>query len=216
MNSSKTTVKETEVDFQRWELPEVGDGRGKQDDLPTAAEIEAIEKQAYDEGLQRGYDEGLKQGLEAGEAEIQQKSDQLQQLMNSLVEPFNELDESVIEQTATLAIAISKQLIRRELHTEPDQVVGIVREALSALPVSARKIRVYLHPDDAELVRSILSLHDEDDDELHTWKMIEEPLMSRGGCKVSAENSTIDATVETRLQRVITTIMGGERADDKS
>ncbi|MCW9024466.1 MAG: flagellar assembly protein FliH [Gammaproteobacteria bacterium] len=212
---SSQTSDDKAVEFERWELPDVSSGsNSSRPGHLTAAKLEEIEQQAYEEGLAKGYEEGLAKGLKEGETEIQAKSEQLQQLMESLVLPFQDLDDEVVEQTATLAIAISRQLIRRELHTEPDQVVGIVREGLTALPVSARRIRVYLHPEDAELVRKILSLHDENDDELQTWRIIEEPLMSRGGCKINAENSTIDATVETRLQRVITTIMGGVRADD--
>lgn len=181
--------------------------------LPTAAEIESIQKQAYTEGHDRGYREGYEKGLAKGETEVREQGETFQKLIQTLDMPFEELDEQVIEQTAQLAIAVARQIIRRELHADPGQVVAVVRDALKALPVVTRKIRVFLHPDDAVLVREVLSLHDDDDDS-QTWRIIEDPLLSRGGCKINSENSTIDATVEMRLQRVITGIMGGERARD--
>ncbi len=207
--------------YERWELPVVGEqaeapGR---EALPTAAEIESIQKQAHAEGHENGYREGYREGfdkgLAEGEAEVRQRAARLQELLDQLEAPFEELDEAVIEQTAQLAIAVARQIIRRELHTDPGQVVGVVREALKALPIVARHIRVYLHPEDAALVREALSLQDEADDGSQTWRIVEEPLLSRGGCRITSENSTIDATVETRLQRVITGLLGGERASDE-
>ncbi len=203
--------------YERWELPAVGDGKdslsARKSAQPTAAEIESIQKQAYDEGHESGYRDGYEKGLADGEAEIRRKAEAFQTLIQALDTPFDDLDEQVIEQTAQLAIAVARQIIRRELHMDPGQVIAVVREALKSLPVMARKIRVFLHPEDAVLVREVLSLHDGDDGS-QTWRIIEEPLLSRGGCKINSENSTIDATVETRLQRVITEIMGGERAHD--
>ena len=206
--------------YERWELPVIeakkaGDKtQDTQETQPiTAAEIESIQKQAYTEGHGNGYRDGYEKGLAEAEAEIRQQAETFQSLIQILDTPFADLDEQVVEQTAQLAIAIARQIIRRELHTDPGQVVAVVREALKALPVMSRKIRVFLHPEDAMLVREVLSLHDESD-ESQTWKVIEEPLLSRGGCKITSENSTIDATVETRLQRLITEILGGERSRD--
>lgn len=216
---SDTTMpprKETAA-YERWELPDVGEGMGNKmggvgSRLPTAAEIESIQKQAYTEGHDRGYREGHAKGLAQGETEVRQKAKTFEELIQTLDTPFEDLDEQVIEQTAQLAIAVARQIIRRELHADPGQVVAVVRDALKALPVMTRKIRVFLHPDDAVLVREVLSLHDDEDSQ--TWRIIEDPLLSRGGCKINSENSTIDASVEMRLQRVITGIMGGERVRD--
>ncbi len=200
--------------YERWELPDVGEQVSNKigSRLPTAAEIESIQKQAYTEGHDRGYRDGYEKGLAKGETEVRQKAETFQELIQMLDTPLDELDELVIEQTAQLAMAVARQIIRRELHADPGQVVAVVRDALKALPVMARKIRVFLHPDDAVLVREVLSLHDDDDSQ--TWRIIEDPLLDRGGCKINSENSTIDASVEMRLQRVITGIMGGERTRD--
>jgi len=205
--------------YERWELPVVGEEENnnaeqENTELVTAAEVELIYKQAYDEGHESGYADGHEKGLAEGQTEIRQQVETFQTLIKTLDAPFDELNEQVVEQTAQLAMAVARQIIRRELHMDPGQIVGVVRDALKALPVVARKIRVSLHPDDAVLVREALSLHEQAEDDSQTWRIIEDPLLSCGGCKITSENSTIDATVETRLQRVITGIMGGERAHD--
>ena len=201
--------------YVRWELPSVNNPETERKiKQVTAEKLEAIEQAAYKEGKENGYKDGYNKGMEKYKSKVDDTCKNLEALMTALVKPFEDLDEEVIEQTAGLAIAISRQLVRRELHAEPDHIIGVVRDALSALPVSARKIRVYLHPDDALLVRNVLSLKDENDTDMQPWHIIEDPLLSRGGCRINAENSVIDATVETRLQRIITSIMGGERSYD--
>jgi flagellar assembly protein FliH len=198
--------------FERWELPHVND-ESRRGSRATAGQLESLQKQAYEEGFSEGREAGFRQGLEQGAQEVQQRVEYLAQLIEALNTPFEALDEQVIEQTAQLALAVAQQLVRRELKADPEQLVGVVREAVSILPVSARNIRVFLHPDDAGLLREALSLGGAEDD-ARVWQIVEDPLISRGGCRVSAENSMIDATLEKRLQRMVAGLLGGERATD--
>ncbi len=212
--------------YERWEVPNISapdmDGaiqktrQQKETELVTAAKIEEIQKQAWDEGFAQGHQEGIEKGLEDARVVIEQKLSQLDSILNLLAHPLEELDDVVIEQTAELAMAVARQLVRRELRTDPGQIIAVVREAINELPVSARKVRVMLHPDDASLVREAFSRPEEDEEAALNWRIVEEPLLQVGDCKVVAENSSIDATVEKRLNRVIAQVLGGERADDKT
>ena len=66
---------------------------------------------------------------------------------------------------------------------------------------------MHLHPDDAALVREALSPAEGD----LAWIIVEDPLITRGGCRVTTDNSQIDATAEARLNTVISAIAGDER-----
>lgn len=211
MSSSKV-VDNPQSAYERWELPHVHDDATPRSPA-TASQLEAVQQQAYEEGFAQGKQEGYDKGLAEGQEEIRRRVEQLERLMSALTEPFDELDEEVIEQTGQLAMSVAQHVIRRELKTEPGQVIAVVREAVNALPVSARNIRVQLHPEDAQLVREALSLGEADSDN-RLWQVVEEPLISRGGCKVVAENSTIDATVDKQIARISTAIFGGERVSD--
>ena len=184
----------------------------------TVDEIEAMQKQAYDEafaqgkkdGYSQGFTEGSKQGYEENVQVLQAKAAEFASLMASLSQPFQALDAEVEKELVKLAIAIATQIIRREIKLDPGQVIAAVREAIKVLPLSSQKISLHIHPDDAELVRSALSL----DEMSPAWKMVDDPLITRGGCKVNTEVSHIDATVENRLAAVIATLFGGEREHD--
>lgn len=181
----------------------------------TVEEIEAMQKQAYDEaftqgekaGFQQGYEAGLNQGQEESQRLMHQQAAEFTSLLEALNEPFKLLDEEVEKELVMLAIGIATQIIRREIKMDPGQVVAAVREAIKVLPLSSQKISLHLHPEDADLVRSVLSL----DEMSPAWTVVEAPLITRGGCQVDTDFSHIDATVENRLAAVIAGVFGGER-----
>lgn len=204
MTTSKVLEPES---YERWELPRVS---GPRVSTATAKELETIQKQAYDEAYAIGQKEGYQQKIQ----ELETQTQTLRSIIEMLSEPLKEMDDEVVNQLAQLSMTVAKQVVRRELHTEEGEIVGIVREAMNALPASTRKITLNIHPDDSELIRNAFSLGGEDDSDELRWKLIEDPMISRGGCKISSENSRIDATVEARLNRVINTLLGGERESD--
>lgn len=237
MNSSKNSdFSPSELEsLSVWRLPDVpaknqpgGIGvespKPKPPSMPhlTVTEIEDMQKQAFDEayaqgkseGFQQGFDQGFEEGSKKGYEEnvgvLNNKAAEFTQLMEALSEPFKTLDEEVEQELVKLAIGIASQIIRREIKLDPGQVIAAVRESVNVLPLSSQKIVLYLHPDDAELVRSTLSL----DEMTPAWGVVEDPLITRGGCKVDTDVSHVNATVENRLAAVVATIFGGEREQD--
>jgi flagellar assembly protein FliH len=204
----------------------------KQKATLTVEEIEDTQKQAYEEafaqgkleGFEKGFKEGESKGFEAGKTEgskkgyeekvqlLTEQAAQFSRLMESLAEPFNELDQSVEKELVNLVIEIASQLVRREIKVDPGQIIAVIREAVNALPVAAQKLTLHMHPEDATLVRSSLAL----DEISPPWEIIEAPLITRGGCKVETQTSSIDSSVENRLAAIVATVLGGEREEDAS
>ena len=206
---SKIIPKEDmEVGIENWSLPEVSvAGRREPTARPlTARQIEDLQQQAREEAFQQGRQEGL----EAGKKEIRARVRELESLMQTLTRPLEQLDSQIENELVHLALAVAKQLVRRELKTDPGQVLAVVREAMAALPLAARNVRLHLHPEDATLVREMLALGDNE----RGWQIVEDPVLSRGGCKISSDTSQIDASVERRLHTVIANVLGGQRETD--
>ena len=185
----------------RWNVPSIDGAEGS--GFPTAGRLEALQKEAYDEAWQKGHADGLA----AGENDARERLGRLNELLKALTHPFDDLDEMIEKQLVELAMAVVKQLFRREVRMDPTHVIGVVREAIQLLPAASRKVQLHLHPDDAALVRESLS---PSEGEL-AWTIVEDPLISKGGCNVTTENSRIDATNESRLQAAIAAITGDER-----
>ncbi len=235
MTSSSDPFSKSELeDVQRWALPDIsrGDQSFRSGVSPnsmrrmTVEAIEEMQRQAFDEAAEQGHKDGLKKGYAVGFEDAKQKGyekgygdakNDIQQtvakwvkLMESLEQPFNDLDDQVEEELVALAIGIARHVVDHELMANPEQVIAVVKKAMQVLPACSRKIRLYLHPDDAELIRSGLAL----DNAESKWTIIEEPSFTRGGCKVDTENSRIDATVEKRLSEVISSVYGNESTED--
>lgn len=172
----------------------------------TARQLEEIQERARAEG----FEQGLKEGRETGQQEFVARVQMLENMLGSLERPFEELDNCVEQQVARLAMLVARQLVRRELATEPEQVIAVVREALAALPVAARDVRLALHPEDAVLIRQALSMKDGE----QAMQIVEDPVQNRGGCRVFTDTSQIDSTVESRLNAVIAKVLGGQRSSD--
>jgi flagellar assembly protein FliH len=180
-----------------------------------AADLNDIEREAWDKGMAEGREAGLKAAQEqqkATQAEFDRRLQQLATLLDFMAKPLAELDDQVQRQLATLAGAIAKQVVRRELKTHPDEVVAVIRETVSLLPMAAREIRVHLNPEDAKLLRLRLTEVTSE----RAWSIAEDPILTRGGCRVTSENSSIDATVEQRLGAAIASVLGDERGGSAS
>ena len=173
--------------------------------MPTAQDIEQWRKQAEEEGYQ--------QGLVLARQEAEDLQRRLLQLIEFFEHPLQSLNEDIEHQLSQLAVTLAQQLVRRELKVDPGEIIGLIRDSVKLLPGNTRNISVLLHPEDARLVRNALSL--DSNDEEHTWKLVEDPMITRGGCEISAPPSSINATLENRLSELAAAVLGGDREQDE-
>lgn len=174
---------------------------------PDASELEKEARAIAEAGFQRGRSEGLA----AAAAEIQAKQRQfderiatLERILRELARPLERLDEYAVQELTTFALRIGGELARRELGADPGQVAEIIRRTVKELPLAHRDLRVHLHPQDLQAVRSRLdALRGED-----TWMLIESPDVGRGGCRLVVGDSRIDATLEERLRLLVEQSLG--------
>lgn len=199
------------AEVERWTLPAM-EGRvvDARRDRVTAADLEGIERAAWDEGHARGREEGLAAGAEETRrrvAEIDKRIGKLDRMLETLARPLVELDSEVERQLLVLAMTVARHVVRRELRSDPAQIIGILRDTLALLPAATRDVRVHLHPEDAALVNETLAGSTTE----RAWVLVEDPVMARGGCRVAAQHSNIDARVEARLNDAIAQLLGDER-----
>jgi flagellar assembly protein FliH len=194
---------------ERWALPAIEGpivgGRRARD----AAQERAVEAERA-----RGYEAGVaaaRAEMQPQSAELAARGARLDALLTALARPLAQLDEEVQAELLRLALAIGKQLARRELRADPTQVIALIREAVGQLPVAARGVHVHLHPEDAAVVREHLSAPAEQ----RAWSIVEDPTQTRGGCLVRTESSLIDARFESRVQALTSSLFGDERAAER-
>jgi flagellar assembly protein FliH len=197
----------------RWDLPAVA-GKTVQGRRAgrTVSELEDVEQRAHKEAFAKGHAAGLAAARAEQEKGLNQLKAQvmnIDKMLTAIAQPFKDLDAQVEEQLVQLSVTIARQLVRRELRMDPAQVIAIIRETVALLPAATRDVRVHLHPDDATVVREKLATPTAD----RAWTIVEDPVMTRGGCRVTTDTACIDQRLETRIQSIMATILGEERTD---
>lgn len=173
----------------------------------TAKSLEEITRQAYEEGFTQGKENGHKEGL----AIEQEKASQLDHVIQALKSKSEQFDELITQQLVEMTISIARHVIRRELSTNPEEIVAVIREAMALMPDSVANLTIKLHPEDAALVRDIYDLNGES---TMSWKIFEDPGIQRGGCILTSDTAEINAELDKRIQMIVTQLLGGVRSDD--
>lgn len=206
--SNRIILSEDSEDCPRWQIPDVGGPAGavhKGVKKPTDKEIEIRRQKGYEEGFAKGKQEGVV----AGQANLTKQAQNLVTIADQLSTPLAELDDDVVDELITLAMTIAKHMVRREIKTNPGEIVAVVREAAALLPTTSRTIKIFLHPEDAALLKESLSISEQG-----VWELLDDPALTRGGCRLVTESAQLDASIETRLAAVVAELMGGERKED--
>lgn len=200
-------------DVSRWDLPKVeGAPLSRGSGGVNVMHLAAVERDAWEHGYKAGHVEGVRKGeaeLKLRIAEVDVKVAALQAMIETLAKPLDDLDEGIEIEITRLALIIAKHLVRRELRLDPTQVIGIVRHTVGLLPIAARNIKVHLHPDDAAILRERLAAPVGE----REWDLREDPLMARGGCRVTTDNASIDARFEASIAAAMRGLLGDDRTE---
>jgi len=194
-------------EFRRWELPDVGPGaNAAAPNLRTLRQLEDIDQRAREEG----FASGLAEGRLAGAAEIATQVARISAIVSALEAPFANLDRAVENELVLVATIAATRIVRHEIALAPERILDAVRDAIAALPGYARNVRLFLTPDDAAIVRDHLTSSSSG----HPFEIVEDASLTTGGCRVQADTSTVDATLETRLATIIDALIGGSGLTD--
>ena len=171
----------------------------------TLEELEHIRQEAYQEAYNEGFQVGEKEGFHSGQLKAQQESEALlaprlqalEQLMLQLFDPIAQQDQALEQALLELLIRLVREVVQRELVLDSHQLEKIVKEALKLLPMGVEAVRIYLNPQDFAQIKALRARHEEQ------WRILEDDSLLAGGCRIETEHSQIDATVETRLSRIV-------------
>ena len=183
------------TDVRRFKLEELRQGAGG---LPGKSRSAATPSAppGYKEGLERGLEEGFQRGAAAAQEQFNHEHGL--QMPAALADVRTE----VAEQTIELALSVARQVIRAQLRTAPADIEPMVREAIGCLVDDRSSFALHLSPDDADLLGPIL----EPMLQSRSARIVPDPTIQTGGCRIGSPEAEIDATLGTRWQRVVAAI----------
>jgi flagellar assembly protein FliH len=171
-----------------------------------SAQRSPTDQAALQGARQAGYQDGYRDGLVALESFKQAFATQMSAQLGALVMAFDaefaQLESAMAEAVAASAAALARQVVRSELATHPDLVATVAAQAIEAVLLSAKHIRVHVNPADLPLVQQGAA----DALAARGARLLPDSTLSRGGCRVESDLGRIDAGIETRWAQAAATL----------
>lgn len=151
-------------------------------------ELEAVRKQAFQEGFQAGKSATEKRAAE----ELAKKLAELGRVFEEIAGYKNALRAEADRELMDLAFAIARRIVRREIAVDRGAVAALVASCMREFPAVAVK-KVLVHPDDLTLVREALGPGIE---------AAADASIARGGAVLETDQGRLDARIDAQLEEI--------------
>lgn len=174
----------------------------------TAAQLEEISNQAYEDvreqaradGFSKGQTEGYQAGVEAAREELAQGAKNLSSTIDMLYSALAGQDDDVEQALVKLVICVSRSILRRELSVDSSHIADIVRQAMETLPLNARDIVVHLSEQDYHFLEQHQAIASD-------WQLQIDRTLTAGGCRITSKHSVVEYTLEDQFQQTINALV---------
>jgi flagellar assembly protein FliH len=155
-----------------------------------------LEREAYE----KGFEQGQKDGMSLGEKRVQETIGQMQELFRDMAglkkQVYNEAEGELLR----LSVEIARQIIRREVTTDPSVVTRAIRAAFDYLGDQSQ-VRISVNPEDMREIQRLLpdlaQIH-----RLEGFEVTEDRAVTRGGCVLETGFGRINGTIEDQLDMI--------------
>lgn len=177
----------------------------------TELEIEELKAQAREQGFAEGRIEGVpvghREGYEAGYEEgLRRRAEETNALLTRVEGALEVWFKNAEPGLAQLAVLISQRIISKELTTEPETIMSMVKEAVSEVThATCATIRVRISDKDLletrrqEILSSAPSLKE--------LIIVDDPDLV-GGCMIETDGGVVDATVDMKFNVLLEALRG--------
>ena len=201
--------------FEEISMPEASPAAEEQESEPDLQQSLALmqaqaREQGYSAGFAAGHDQGVEegrkvghqQGVEQGLNEARQQQAPVHARMQQLVSEFqytlDALDSVIASRLMQMALEAARQVIGQTPVVDNNALIKQIQGLLMQEPLFSGKPQLRVHPDDLQRVEEMLGATLS----LHGWRLRGDPSLHQGGCKVSADEGDLDASVATRWQEL--------------
>ncbi len=178
-----------------------------------------IERQAHAQGLEQGRREGRAQARqEAADralAEARRDFEQLGGALGAGLAAFQESKRRLLAEAQReligLALAIARRVCKHEVGRGTRAAEENVRTALEMLR-HEHDLEIHLHPSQCEALRDALPELARGLATLDSIHVVEDREVGPGGCRITTRHGTIDARIETQIDRIARALLDSSDA----
>ena len=145
-----------------------------------------------------GKNEGIAQANAANEARINELEARFSASATKLDEQYVKFDEflkKIEEELGQTAIKIAKEVIDKEISASSNQIAHHLASSLIKELSNVKNIEIRVNPEDSEYIKEQFSKNE------HV-KISADDAISKGGVVIISDGGNIDATMQTRLEKL--------------
>jgi flagellar assembly protein FliH len=174
----------------------------------------------YEAGYKQGYEEGTKAGHQAAHEEAIERFERQQ---DHLVATMQEAIARIDAIKEDLQIAAEKDLLDFAVQLASKLTFAIGRlhresavenlERALRLVGSRTDLSICVHPDDVAAMKTFADSVLKRADTSRAVEIVPDDSLAPGGCKVTDEHTSVDATLETQVDEIVALLLGGGKPD---
>ncbi|MFP1840224.1 flagellar assembly protein FliH [Lonsdalea quercina] len=164
------------------------------------------QQKGYDEGYQVGLTEGRQQGAQEEKQQQEKLTEQMQQMVTEFQQTLDSLDSVITARLMQMALTAAKQVLGQAPVCDGTALLNKIQQMIQQEPLFSGKPNLRVHPSDMERVEKQLGPTLAQ----HGWRLLADNQLHPGGCKVSAEDGDLDASIATRWHELCHMAAPGE------
>lgn len=185
------------VPLAAWENDDSKKERNKDDVLGMQEKISGIEQEAYE----KSFAQGEKDGFEFGEKKSIKIAENIENLFNEMARLKHDVSKQYEKEIIDLIFAVAEKIVHHEVRSKASTIKNAIFEALEAA-VEKSKVVFNVNPDDYDYVEKLRSGLFKQNKGLKSIVVTSDPAVSRGGCYLETPYGNIDATIESKLEKI--------------
>ncbi len=167
--------------------------------------LAALERDAFAKGFAQGEKAGLEAAAKRGDALLRRLTQTLDEMTTLRAQMIRDTEQQMV----SLALAVARRVIHRDVSLDRDLLIAIARVALDRLGEDA-KISVHLNPDDYAATEAART---------REWEgtqvsVVADARVPRGGCRIESDFGALDAGIDAQIQELAHALLGDEGSKD--
>lgn len=159
-----------------------------------------IQQQAQKEGYEKGLEEGKARAYADFSKSLEEKAISFEKVLQELSTIRESLAAAHEAQLIQLVFKIAKNMALHEISIQPELILELIKDVIKDFQ-NEDKLQLLVSPDDSEFIETNLKEIAKKFDADARIKVEADTKVQKGGCRITANMSVVDATIETRLQK---------------
>jgi flagellar assembly protein FliH len=155
------------------------------------------EQEVYEEG----FAQGEKDGFEFGEKKALKIVENIENLLNEMTILKRDVLRQYEREIIDLIFSVAEKIVHHEVRSKESVIKNAIFDALE-LAVEKSKVIFNVNPDDYDYVEKLRPELFTRNKGLKSIVVTSDPSVSRGGCYLETSYGNIDATIESKLEKI--------------